>query len=78
MVGIGPVTVEWWWDSLTRGLIRGVPIMAGAFVYRNGLNYRNGLPEWTFIYGFECMQRILYAQKGLQTPQRVESTSSMH
>ena len=24
----------------------------GAFVYRNGLNYRNGLPEWTFICGF--------------------------
>ena len=21
---------------------------------QNGLNYRNGLPEWTFIYGFEC------------------------
>ena len=22
---------------------------------RNGLNYRNGLPEWTFICGFECL-----------------------
>ena len=21
----------------------------------NGLNYRNGLPERTFIYGYECM-----------------------
>ena len=36
------------------------------FVYRNGPNYRNGLPEWTFICGFECLQCILCAQNDLQ------------
>ena len=46
--------------------------VTGAFVYRNGLL------EWTFICGCECMLCILYAQNGLQTLQRVESTSSMH
>ena len=30
----------------------GWAIRTGAFVYRNGQNYRNGLPEWTFISGF--------------------------
>ena len=45
---------------------------------RHGLNYQTGLPEWTFICGFECLLCILYAQNGLQMPQRVESTSSMH
>ena len=28
VVGINPVTVEWWWVALTRGLIRGVSMMA--------------------------------------------------
>ena len=28
VVGINPVIVEWWWGTLTRGLIRGVPMMA--------------------------------------------------
>ena len=26
---------------------------------RNGLHYRNGLPEWTFICGFWCFKCIL-------------------
>ena len=37
----------------------------GAFVYRNGLNYRNGLPEWTFICGFEYLYCISYGPRHL-------------
>ena len=51
-------------------------VPAGAFVYRNGLNYLNGLPKWTFIYGFECLSCILYPHNGLQKSQRVENASS--
>ena len=32
---------------------------------RNGLNYRNGLPKWTFICGFECLLCMLYAQNDI-------------
>ena len=38
-------------------------VQRGAFLYRNGHNYRNGLPEWTLCYGFGCYLIILYKMK---------------
>ena len=49
----------------------------GAFVYRNGPNYRNGLPEWTLICGFEYFLCTLLGQSGLELPQKVIKPRNM-
>ena len=46
VVGIYPVTVVWWMVALTRGLIRGVPMMAESlhtYINTNGGHSRNFL-----------------------------------
>ena len=34
--GINPVTVEWWWVALTRGLIRGVSMTGSLHTNTDG------------------------------------------
>ena len=56
-------------DSVLGGCVR-------LFVYRNGLNYRNGL----LYVAFSASNAFLYALNGMEgwKPQRVENTNIMH
>ena len=63
VVGINPVTVEWWWVAVTRGLKRGVLMMAESphtNTYTNGGHSRTSLcinwivPAWKFTWKLLC------------------------
>ena len=44
---------------------------------RNGPNYRNILPEWTLICGFEIFLCAQIGESGLELPQKVISPRNM-
>ena len=43
-------------------------ILSGAFVYRNGPNYQNGLPELTITCTPEYFSCTILGQSGLKKP----------
>ena len=44
---------------------------------QNGLNYQNGLPEWTLICALEYFLFILLGQSGIELPQKAISPRNM-
>ena len=49
----------------------------GAIVYRNGPNYQNGLPKWTFTSALEYDLWILLGPSGQGLPQKAISLRNM-
>ena len=49
VVGINPVIVEWWWGTLTRGLIRGVQMMAESNTDRR--HDRRADSQYSLLFG---------------------------
>ena len=61
VVGINPATVEWWWVAVTRGLIRGVPMMAEyLYTNTNGGHSRNSLRINWIVSAWKFTWKLLF------------------
>ena len=64
VVGINPVTVEWWWVALTRGFIRDVPVMAKSLhTNTNGGHSRNSLHIIWIVSAWKFSWKLLFFGK---------------
>ena len=60
--------------------LEGVGVPISPFLYRNGPDYQNGLPEWTFIYVLEyfSFDNVFLVQMCLECTQTVQSKGVSH